>query len=236
MIDTNGSIQYEIGDAVQVVHGQDQGTFGVIVGIAGEELTLWGRVPASYGSQAYKFSCRSLDVMFVGRGKIRPLFPGEIKRDVGELPVHRRPRQPSTLSRRMAPRPLPPIPQPPQVVPQPAVAPTVPKGPAAVGLHDVQFGGVDSDQVRIPRPPSKYPEPTPEMLEVAVFRGPTAAEAHHLDRSHETKSIPTQSPNAAPEGEPMEIPVARPKRAPRRRKERDVAQAQDPALREQPGS
>lgn len=164
----DGSFEFEINDTIQVVRGEDLGTFGIVCDVAGPQLNCWGRVPAQYGSAAYEFQVNINNVMYVGKGKIRPLKPGEIKRTIEEASQLAAPAQAISHAR---------IPKAPPNLPPPPAERSEGRGQL------VAFGKVDSDQIDTrPHPPAQD-NLDPKMLSPAVFRGPSALEAHGITPS-----------------------------------------------------
>lgn len=73
----NGRTVVEIDDHVTITSGPDAGVSGTIIGIAGREITIWGRQPGYLGSKSFRVQVPASSVMYVGRGILRPVRPGE---------------------------------------------------------------------------------------------------------------------------------------------------------------
>lgn len=204
MKNDNGQIIYEIGDTVQVVSGDTKLCVGIVIEVIGSELRLWNKSPGD--SKRLDWQASKNDVRFIGKGFLRPARPGEPVRSLEPMqhPAPRsrsifRPKQPK-LTHPITPSQPQSADSPPQSSPG-RVPPVEPLLPAAAGP---KFGGVDSESISIPRPPGRYPEPTPEMLQPAVFKAPSARDLHKLPKTakqehheHREGGVPVQSQEAA---------------------------------------
>lgn len=176
MKESNGVQIIELDDHVVVFNGSDWGVSGVVIGIAGEELTIWGRLPSNLGSKSYRHQVNVKQVLYIGKGKIRPPRPGEtIKRfdNVQAAAVADLPHGSGSIAPPSSPESEPgfsdssqqqPASPPVEEEPEPLEPPEEPMVP----------------RVAPPAPPPVQEEIKPELLKTEVFRRPSAADAHHL--------------------------------------------------------
>lgn len=184
-------------DVVQVVKGGEWGVMGIVMSIIGKELLLWGRNPGYLGSENYKLQVRADHVMRIGRGRVRPLRPGESRKPVPtqtQAPKEEEPKQqlaPMPVKQEPTPEPVKrgpgrprknPLPEPQQPTETQASPPPIVRDEETQAAA-LAFGlDIDSESI-IPKPKPQE-EINPELLKTVQVRRPSAYEVHR----------PTQNP------------------------------------------
>jgi len=152
----NEQPEIKIGDIVQCNKMPDVCVLGIVMEVSATHYKCHMREPNDYGAKRIDFRVNVGDCVKVGKAKFRPLLPGE------------RPRQ------QQAAAPAPPPPKPEKTKPQPVlprkatVAPSV----AAPSERAASAGGIST--------PAPVDDIDPAMLQTAIFRGPSAYDAHNL--------------------------------------------------------
>lgn len=181
MKEKNGQIIIEENDCVQIVKGPNAATIGIVVSIQGNELKIWGRTPSIPGKAGEPYSCMigSADVMYVGKGRLRPMKQGEQQKKIEKAPA------PIAQSSALAP------PKPPPQEPAPRSAPFLQSTqekqlervkafvPDPTPSHPRIGGDVpDSDSIDLRPRPTRGDDIDPKLLEPVVFPGVSARDLH----------------------------------------------------------